>query len=298
MTNFMFMIIVVIVLAVIILFGTVFGKQLRVKMKGRTDEVMRQDAQTPEGAKDYYNAAIREKEEFYNRASTSFAEISGKRQAAQNDLRNANKEYMRVTKQMNECIDSNNENEAMQYAMKKSTLENKINVLKDTIAEMKEAELHMIQVHRQQIVDLRLLKEKEMLVRFSKKQRDSEESNSGENMFRVIIAGSRSFANYEMLKANMNRLLQNISDEISIVCGTARGADRLGEKYAKENGFHVAYFPADWERYGKAAGYIRNREMAQNADALVAFWDGESRGTKSMIDLAKEYDLAVRVLKF
>lgn len=62
MTNFMFMIIVVIVLAVIILFGTVFGKQLRVKMKGRTDEVMRQDAQTPEGAKDYYNAAIREKE--------------------------------------------------------------------------------------------------------------------------------------------------------------------------------------------------------------------------------------------
>lgn len=118
-----------------------------------------------------------------------------------------------------------------------------------------------------------------MLVRFSKRQGDSEESNSGDNMFRVIIAGSRSFANYEMLKANMNRLLQNISD-------------------AKEMGFHVAYFPADWERYGKAAGYIRNKEMAQNADALVAFWDGESRGTKSMIDLAKEYDLAVRVLKF
>lgn len=77
MTNFMFIVIVVIVLAVIILFGTVFGKQLRVKMKGRTDEVMRQDAQTPEGARDYYNAAIREKEDFYNRASASFAEISG-----------------------------------------------------------------------------------------------------------------------------------------------------------------------------------------------------------------------------
>ena len=74
-----------------------------------------------------------------------------------------------------------------------------------------------------------------MQERFSKRQRGSEESNSGDNLFRVIIAGSRSFANYEMLKANMNRLLQNISDEISIVCGTARGADRLGEKYAKEN---------------------------------------------------------------
>lgn len=164
--------------------------------------------------------------------------------------------------------------------------------------ELKEVELHMTQVLKLRIVGLRLLKEKEMLVRFLKRQRGSEESNSGDNMFRVIIAGSRSFANYEMLKANMNRLLQNISDEISIVCGTARGADRLGEKYAKEMGFHVAYFPADWERYGKAAGYIRNKEMAQNADALVAFWDGESRGTKSMIDLAKEYDLSVRVLKF
>lgn len=154
MTNFMFMIIVVIVLAVIILFGTVFGKQLRVKMKGRTDEVMRQDAQTPEGAKDYYNAAIREKEEFYNRASTSFAEISGKRQAAQNDLRNANKEYMRVTKQMNECIDSNNENEAMQYAMKKST------------AEMKEAEAHQKDIMQQAADDLQRLKEEKDQVVF------------------------------------------------------------------------------------------------------------------------------------
>lgn len=86
MTNFMFIVIVVIVLAVVVLFGTVFGKQLRVKMRGRTDEMMRQDAQTPEGAKDYYNAAIREKEEFYNRASVSFAEISGKRKATQDDL--------------------------------------------------------------------------------------------------------------------------------------------------------------------------------------------------------------------
>ena len=68
MTNFMFIIIVAIVLIALILFFTPFGKQLRVKFKGRTDEVMRQDAQTPEGARDYYNAAIREKEDFYNKA--------------------------------------------------------------------------------------------------------------------------------------------------------------------------------------------------------------------------------------
>ena len=104
MTNFMFIVIVVIVLAVIVLFGTVFGKQLRVKMKGRTDEIMRQDAQTPEGAKDYYNAAIREKEEFYNRASASYAEISGKRAAAESDLHNSRKEIMKVTNEMNKCM--------------------------------------------------------------------------------------------------------------------------------------------------------------------------------------------------
>ena len=149
MTNFMFTVIVVIALAVIILFGTVFGKQLSVKMKGRTDEVMRQDAQTPEGARDYYNAAIREKEDFYNRASVSFAEISGKRSAAENDLHKTRKEIMKVTNDMNACIDSNREDEAMQYARKKSTLESKINVLKDTVDEMKEVEAHQKEIMQQ-----------------------------------------------------------------------------------------------------------------------------------------------------
>ena len=144
MTNFMFIIIVAIVLIALILFFTPFGKQLRVKFKGRTDEVMRQDAQTPEGARDYYNAAIREKEDFYNKASATYAEISGKRDTAEKDLYQANKDIMRVTQQINACLDENKENEAMQYAMKKSTLENKINVLKDTIEEMKEAQVHKL----------------------------------------------------------------------------------------------------------------------------------------------------------
>ncbi len=165
MTNFMFIVIVVIVLAVIILFGTVFGKQLRVKMRGRTDEMMRQDAQTPEGAKDYYNAAIREKEEFYNRASVSFAEISGKRKATQDDLHKANKDIMQVTNHMNACIDGNKDDEAMQYARKKSTLENKINVLKDTLVEMKEAEAHQKEIMEQAAEELqRLREEKEQVI--------------------------------------------------------------------------------------------------------------------------------------
>ena len=134
-------------------------------MKGRTDEVMRQDAQTPEGARDYYNAAIREKEDFYNRASASFAEISGKRAATENDLHNSRKEIMKVTNEMNKCIDANREDEALQYARKKSTLENKINVLKDTVAEMKEAEDHQKEIVKQAEEELQKLKdEKEQVI--------------------------------------------------------------------------------------------------------------------------------------
>lgn len=117
-------------------------------------------------------------------------------------------------------------------------------------------------------------------------------------MFRVIIAGGRLFNDYTYLKESMDYFLQNINDEIIVVCGKARGTDTLGERYAKERGYTVHYFPADWNRYGKAAGYIRNEEMAKNADALVAFWDGKSRGTKNMIELANQYKLRVRIKSY
>lgn len=78
----------------------------------------------------------------------------------------------------------------------------------------------------------------------------------------------------------------------------ARGADRLGEKYAKEHGYKVLYFPADWDIDGKSAGFIRNVKMAENADALVAFWDGKSVGTKHMIETAQNKGLAVRIKRY
>lgn len=117
-------------------------------------------------------------------------------------------------------------------------------------------------------------------------------------MFRVIIAGSRDFDDYDLVVSTMDNLLQNITDPVTIVCGMARGADTLGEKYAISRGYEVAYFPAEWNKYGRAAGYKRNEQMAQNADALVAFRDGSSRGTKHMIDLAHKYNLLVRVKRY
>lgn len=114
-------------------------------------------------------------------------------------------------------------------------------------------------------------------------------------MFKVIIAGGRNFCFYHLLKNTMDYYLSNIDDEITVFCGKARGADTLGEQYAKEKGYNIEYYPAEWDKLGKKAGIIRNEEMAKNADALVAFWDGESRGTKNMIELAKKYNLKIRV---
>lgn len=119
-------------------------------------------------------------------------------------------------------------------------------------------------------------------------------------LFRVIIAGTRSFNDYELLRTSCNNLLsvKQRTHTVVIISGTARGADQLGERYAHERGYDVQQFPANWERDGKAAGFIRNRQMADVADALIAFWDGMSNGTKNMIDNARRKGLAVRVIQY
>ena len=117
-------------------------------------------------------------------------------------------------------------------------------------------------------------------------------------MFRVIIAGGRDFKDYDLLKTKLNKILSNISTPIVIVSGKARGADSLGEKYENEMGYEVAEFPANWDKYGKRAGYIRNEEMAKYAEACVCFWDGKSKGTKHMIDLADKHNLKLRVIRY
>ena len=114
---------------------------------------------------------------------------------------------------------------------------------------------------------------------------------------KVIIAGGRFYNDYKRLKKVCDSILST-QTEVIIVSGKARGADKLGEKYAKEKGYHIEPFPANWDKFGNSAGYIRNAEMAKYADALIAFWDGESRGTKSMIDLAKKGGLKIRIIKY
>lgn len=134
-------------------------------------------------------------------------------------------------------------------------------------------------------------------------------------MLRVIIAGSRSFGSFTLLEKECHKIFKSLSEEgylsgnvkkdcsnMEIISGTANGADRFGEAFALKYGIEVKRFPARWDKYGKGAGYVRNKIMAQYAaksdelGVLIAFWDGKSRGTKMMIDLARENNLKVFVI--
>lgn len=82
---------------------------------------------------------------------------------------------------------------------------------------------------------------------------------------------------------------------VTIVHGGARGVDTIAGKYATDLGFKVDVFPANWNKHGKAAGPIRNREMISTCEAVYAFWDGKSRGTKNAIDTAIQLKKKVTV---
>lgn len=161
--------VVVIIALVIALVGIVnmpFLKQLIVKFRGRTDAVMERDASTPEGARDYYNAAIREREDVYNRASASYAEISGKLDAAEKDLYQMKKELAKITTEINRCIDAVDDDSALAYARKKTTLESKIEVLKGTIEELRTAKSHQEEMRDQSREQLESLKDEKERVLF------------------------------------------------------------------------------------------------------------------------------------
>lgn len=121
-----------------------------------------------------------------------------------------------------------------------------------------------------------------------------------DSAYRVIIAGSRSFSNYDLLREHCLSLLHDKMQRnvVVIVSGHAHGADLLGERFAKEFGLPCEHHPANWKAFGKAAGLIRNAEMAKNADALIAFWDGKSRGTSHMINFARRKGLDVSIIDY
>lgn len=109
---------------------------------------------------------------------------------------------------------------------------------------------------------------------------------------KTIIAGSRTVKRKFTVLDAMNFCGWDITE---VVSGGADGVDKIGEALAIDSNIPVKRFPADWSQYGKAAGPIRNRQMAAYADALIAVWDGKSRGTANMIKEAKKAGLTVYV---
>lgn len=104
---------------------------------------------------------------------------------------------------------------------------------------------------------------------------------------KVIIAGSRTITDKKLV-ADAMRSFTRFWCINEVVCGEARGVDAIGRQLAEAQKIPVKSFPADWDKYGKPAGYIRNKEMGMYADALIAVWDGQTRGTRHMIDIMNE----------
>lgn len=118
--------------------------------------------------------------------------------------------------------------------------------------------------------------------------------------FKLIVAGGRDFNNSEVLSRTICQLAHGeyANMAISIVSGMARGADSLGYLFAIKHNVVKYQFPADWNQYGKRAGMIRNKAMGDFADGLLAFWDGQSRGTKQMIEYMRSLGKPVHIVNY
>lgn len=119
---------------------------------------------------------------------------------------------------------------------------------------------------------------------------------------KLIIAGGRDFNDYERLSRVVTELA-TLPDmygpyAVSIVSGMARGADTLGYRFAVENNIKVYGYSADWDKHGKSAGFVRNKEMGDFSDVLLAFWDSQSRGTKHMIDYMRSLGKPVHIVAY
>lgn len=114
----------------------------------------------------------------------------------------------------------------------------------------------------------------------------------------VAIIGSRGFSNYNLVEVTMEIFQETHPLITTMVSGGARGADKLGEKWALNNNIPTKIFLAEWDKHGRAAGFIRNKDIIENADHVIAFWDGVSKGTKHSLDLCKKSGIVNTVIKY
>ena len=114
---------------------------------------------------------------------------------------------------------------------------------------------------------------------------------------KIVVAGCRNYNNYEEAEKFIDICISEIKKkyELIFISGGCSGADMLGELYAKNHSYNIKHYYADWSKHGKAAGPIRNKQMAQTADYVICFWDGKSKGTKSMINYSKQFGKPLKI---
>jgi len=117
-------------------------------------------------------------------------------------------------------------------------------------------------------------------------------------MPKIGVIGSRGYNNYEEFKEKLLFLISNIREEIVFVSGGCpSGGDALISRFCKEGNYQIIEHLPDWDKHGKAAGFIRNKLIIEDSDMLAAWWDGKSKGTKSSIDLARKKNIPIKIIK-
>lgn len=125
-------------------------------------------------------------------------------------------------------------------------------------------------------------------------------SSSSSGVFvKVAIVGSRTFNDYDLAEKYIDKTCDDNAYLIcKIISGGAKGADSIAEKYARKHNIETQIFKPDWDTYGKSAGFRRNKDIIENCDICIAFWDGVSKGTKHDIDLCKKMNKLIFICKF
>ena len=190
-----------VIVIILLIINKPFVAQLLIKFRGRTEEVMNKDAMTPEGAADFYNVAIQEKEQNYRKANQLFVEVTGKLDAAEKDLYDVKKQIARLDQNINSAIDAGKDDDAMVFQMKKENLLVKTDTLKNMIGELKESKQHQQEVKDQmakELDDLKQEKEKtifelqanDQIIKLHESMNAATSSSETDRMLEKVRAGA------------------------------------------------------------------------------------------------------------
>ena len=190
-----------VIIVILLIINKPFVAQLLIKFRGRTEEVMNKDAMTPEGAADFYNVAIQEKEQNYKKANQLFVEVTGKLDAAEKDLYDVKKQIARLDQNINSAIDAGKDDDAMVFQMKKENLLVKTDTLKNMIGELKESKQHQQEVKDQmakELDDLKQEKEKtifelqanDQIIKLHESMNAATSSSETDRMLEKVRAGA------------------------------------------------------------------------------------------------------------